>query len=98
MNARLSDHAERRRTQRGIRRETVRLILSYADRRSSRPGDIECCWISRRRQRALAASGVSPQLLDKADGVALLLTRSDGAIVTVMHLCGSAGRAYRRRS
>lgn len=91
----ISHHAAARIRQRGIRTGALDLVLRLGDRDRPVGGGCTAVSISRRRLGALRAGGWPPHLLDQAKRLTVV-EADDGAVVTVLHRRGRAGRRYWR--
>ena len=91
----MSYHARIRSQQRGIRAAIIELILGEHDVSVSCGDQCRSISITRRRLIGLCEAGLSPQLVDKADGVTLVINEWKGRVVTVLHQSGRAGRNHR---
>ena len=90
-----SRHANMRCQQRAIRMRVIRLIIAHADRRVHTYNGAVSLLITRKKLKALRDEHVAvPALLDRADGVALIVS-SNGVIITAVH-CGKW--AHRKNS
>lgn len=93
----LSKHAEARAQQRGIRRDIIDFILEHADRSLHAGEGLRSVSISRQNQRRLSRNGFDPQIIDRTDGVALLIDPNENCVVTIMRLHGRQARRYLRQ-
>jgi hypothetical protein len=92
----MSVHARIRSQQRGIRATIIGLILHEHDVSIPCGDGCRSISVSRRTLIRLTTEGLSPQLVDKVDGVTLVIDERARAVITVLHQSGRAGRHYRR--
>lgn len=92
----MSDHAQMRSQQRGIRAAVIGLILEEHDASISCGDKCRSIYVTRVRLRELREVGISPQIIDRADGVTLVIHEESRMVVTALHQSGRAGRHYRR--
>ena len=96
-------HGQARMQQRGVRNDTIDLILEHADccvPRGSvwRGNNCEALTISRTRLKEMCRADHSVTQCDRAIDIILIIEAATGKIITVMHAeKGSRGRAYRRK-
>lgn len=83
-NCRMTGHAEARCRQRGIKSESVDLIVANGDREHHAGAGCTAISLSRSRMTELQAEGVPASVIDQAAGTVLIVGH-DGAIVTVMN-------------
>jgi hypothetical protein len=83
---RLSAHAERQAQRRGIARQTLDLVLRYADRSRKLPGRARALWVSRRARGQLICSGFAPADVDRTRGIRLIVAFDDDVVTTVEHM------------
>lgn len=80
----MTDHANTRLQQRGIKPEVVDLILKEADKFKSCRDGATSVFVSRKKLQMLTnKKACTPQLAEKAIGV--VLVHSDDAVITVFH-------------
>lgn len=92
----ISEHARIRSQQRGIPVCVIELILREHDATMPRGRGCRAIYVTRRTLNQLCREGLSPQLVDKTDGVMLVIYEREKVVVTVFHERGYAGRNYRR--
>jgi hypothetical protein len=92
----MSDHARTRSQQRGIRTAYIWLILGEHDVSIPCGDGCRSISISRSSLIHLCKEGFTPQLVDKVNGVTLVINERERTVVTVLHQSGRAGRHYRR--
>jgi hypothetical protein len=83
---RLSAHAERQAQRRGIARQTLDLVLRYADRSRKLPGRARAIWVSRRARQQLICSGFASSDVDRTRGVRIIVALDDDVVTTVEHM------------
>ncbi|MBL8559791.1 MAG: hypothetical protein JNM47_13785 [Hyphomonadaceae bacterium] len=93
--ARLTDHAERRATQRSIPRRLQLLILEHADHRTFRPGGLKSALVTRQKLRRLAGK-LPLRDLERIEGVAVLYDPASITVVTAFRPEGRLGQRYLR--
>lgn len=93
--ARLSDHAKRRATQRSIPDRLQLLILEHADRRIFRPGGLKCALVTRQKLRRLQGK-IPHRDLERMQGVAVLYDPASTLVVTALRPEGRSGQGYLR--
>ena len=87
----ISEHAQCRFRQRGIRSGLISFILENHDVVLNSGGGCRFVRVSRRALGTIGGS-VDRQFLEKADRVVLVLNDEDGTIVTAMHDLGKMRR------
>lgn len=96
-NCRMSNHAETRAKQRGVRKTSVRKLMEWADFEVPVGGG---CVAIRLGREQYFGSDVRQDLqgaMDRIKNVTLIVDECTGTVVTVLHDHGSAkGRIYRK--
>jgi hypothetical protein len=80
----LTNHASARMQQRGLSMQAVDYVLENADKSEFVGSGCREKWISRRCLRALRGSGEHSHLIDRATGVAVIVSEDD-MVVTIYH-------------
>lgn len=91
-----SRHSERRRNQRGIKKDVVELIMSAHDMEIPRGDGCSALRISRQKAIDLRKEGVPCQLVDQAAHIAILINRNWRTVSCITVHEGRKGRSYRR--
>ncbi len=87
-------HARKRSQQRGIQGKHVELIQRHADFTQRRPDGAKMLRVSRKRLLVLARRGqIAPQDCDRLARIVLIISGSDGRVLTTYHRAGSLGRS-----
>ena len=96
-NNKFSQHATKRGQQRGVKDQTMNIIIEFADKRVPVKDDCVSLTISKERLKGLVLEGtLDAQLAEKIADVALVMAK-DGEVVSVLHAEGGAkGRHYRK--
>ena len=82
---------------RGITGDAMRLVWENFDSDVLIGSGCVAVSISSAMKETLMIEGRSPQLVDRAANLCLVLSEINGHIVTVMHLFGRKGRSYRHQ-
>jgi len=90
-------HAASRVQQRGIRKETIDLVLYDSDIELHAGEGLMSLQLSRKRLGQLARSGVPATLRESAQGVVLLVDFSTRSVVSAMHGRGRLGKRFSRQ-
>jgi hypothetical protein len=93
----LTRHAQVRAQQRGIRQQTIAVILVHGDLQLHAGEGLISIRLTKRRLRGLQKTQVPAAVREKAAGIILLLDPVTETVVTVMHDVGREGRRYRRQ-
>ena len=96
-NFRMTRHAESRVQQRGIRKETIDLVLSDSDIELHAGEGLMSLQLSRKRLGQLARSGVPATLRESAQGVVLIVDFSTRSVVSAMHGRGRLRKRFSRQ-
>lgn len=94
---RMTRHAEARIQQRGIRRESIDLVLHDSDIEVHAGDGLMSLQLSRRRLAQLAESGVPANVRENAQNVVLLVDYATQSLVTAMHSKGKRGKRHSRQ-
>lgn len=84
LDTRMSRHSRTRCRQRGIPEHLLRALLDQADRRVPVGEGSEALSVSRREAARLRRAGAAPALLERLDGLVVIVA-PDGTIVSVLH-------------
>ena len=93
---RTTKHSEARIRQRGLRASQVQRLVELADLDVSVGPNATAIRLSRKASAEAIADGLSPAVIEKLTGKAVVLA-DDGAIITVAHLYGRKSSSYTRR-
>lgn len=85
LDVHFSRHALLQAQRRGVRAQTLRLVLEHHDRSRKVPGLCRALWISPRRRKALVQSGIAAREVERASGVRLIIHIHDDVVFTVEH-------------
>jgi hypothetical protein len=95
MTMSLSRHAAVRANQRGVPHALLQTLIEHADVETPVGGGCFALSISRARLREDDTRRSFGSAIDRVAGLAVICSGDDGAIITVMHDRGAAGRRYR---
>lgn len=97
MELHISDHAQHRMQQRGIRQADIQMLAEFADLDVVIADGLHAMRLSKRAYATAKAHGVSPSVLDRLKR-AVAVESVDGTLVTCLHLHGRQSAAYRGRA
>ena len=95
MQYEMTQHAVTRAAQRGIKFETIELIISLADRRTRTPGGTVALSISDKAQSCWIHGGLPAADISRVRGVVLIADTKSNEIITVEHTYGRRRRFCR---
>jgi hypothetical protein len=81
----LTQHAQVRAQQRGIRPQTIELVLEMGDRKVRLPGNSFAISVSKSRALELVRLGVPAADVERTTNVVAVINGNDGAVITVEH-------------
>lgn len=81
----LTQHAQVRAQQRGIRIQTIELVLEMGDRKVRLPGNSFAISVSKARAVELVRLGLPPADIERTANVVAVISGTDGAVITVEH-------------
>ena len=93
----MTRHAEARVQQRGVRMESIEIVLREGDMEFHAGEGLMSLQLSRKRLSQLAANSVTTTTLENAKDVVLLIDYSTLSIVTVMHARGRWAKRHSRQ-
>lgn len=96
MRKELTDHAQQSMRQRGVRDIDWRILAVLADEGRAVGRALMAWSLSDAALDGAVAEGLARSMADRLRGL-VLIESSDGSVVTVGHLHGRKGKAWRRR-
>ena len=96
-NNKFSQHAMKRAQQRGVKDQTVDIIIEFADKKVPVKDNRLSLTVSKKRLKSLVLEGtLDAQMAEKIADVAVIMAE-DGEVVSVLHAeDGAKGRHYRK--
>lgn len=85
MNLNITNRAQVRAQQRGVRRETLEMVLELADRKVRLPGNAFAVSISSSKAAELVRSGLPAADVERTSNVTVVIAGASGQIITVEH-------------